>query len=258
MIHGTSKTPIESNGGVPINIQDQYSPTLILPLVQQLGVTITTSDTALDDYIIAVTSSVGMSVGNHFRIINSLADRYYYGTILSIDANNITVDTPVDHIYLSGSEVTWGNTNLAVNGSVTPVHFHLRTGTPSIPSAIDITRMIMVCETDGVGDLGHFGDLTKLTKGLVFRTENGNRYNIFNVKTNGELANLAYDLNTYAASNPQQGINGFAWRLTFGGQSKIGVVIRVLSDGQLGLIVQDDLTGLVSLKCIVEGHVVIN
>ena len=239
-----------------VNVQDQDTATIILPAAEQLGADSLDGDAAIESYDVTVVDSTGMTIGDHFRIINSAADRYYFGSILNIVGNVITLDTPVDFLYVSGSEVTWSNINMAVDGSVTPVHFHLRTGTPSIPSAVDITRIIMTCETNGVGDLAHFGDILALTRGLVMRKENGDLHNIFNVKTNADLASLAYDLNGYVASNPIQGINGFAWRLTFGGQSKIGVVLRVLQGGQLGFIVQDDLTDLVNLKVMFEGHVV--
>ena len=103
-----------------------------------------------------------------------------------------------------------------------------------------------------------FGDiLGGITRGIVFRSqENGTYRNIFNVKTNRDLVALAYDWSAFDASHPTQGINGFSWRLTFASQGKMGVAIRVSQAGQLGMLVQDDITSLVNLKCVVEGHVV--
>lgn len=65
-----------------------------------------------------------------------------------------------------------------------------------------------------------------------------------------------YDFTVYEASNPSQGIDGFCGRLTFGGQSKLGVVLRVGPDENLQLIVQDDLSYLVDFEIMLEGHVV--
>jgi hypothetical protein len=239
-----------------VSIQDQTSATLILPLVQQLGASNLTVDAVMNTYDITVNSTVGMVIGQHFRIINTMGDRYYAGTILNIVGNVITLDNLIDFEYKATSEVTFGNINLAVNGSITPVHFHLRTGTPSIPAPIDITRIIMVCQCDTKVDLNKFGDLPALERGILFREESEATRNIFNIKTNAGLAGIGYDWTPYAASNPAQAVDGFSWRLTFGSAGKIGVVIRVDSDGQLGMIVQDDLTDLVSLFCVVEGHVV--
>lgn len=241
---------------VDVNVQDQATDTVILPLAQTLGTTALAVLAVIEEYTIDVDSVAAMSVGDHIRIFDIDSDRYYAGTALSILGTVVTLDTPLDYAYPVDSEVTINNINMAVDGSVTPVHFHLRTGTPSIPSSIDITRMIMVCETSTAVDLNKFGDLPALTRGIVFRSSNGHIRNIFNVKANKGLVGLAYDWTPFEASNPSSGINGFSWRLTFGGQEKIGVVLRVLQDGQLGIIVQDDLTGLVSLTCVVEGHVV--
>ena len=240
-----------------VNIQDQTSAPLILPMVQELAVDTLDGDVAIDEYTMDVVSVTGFEVGQHVRIINSAADRYYWGKILDITDLTITVDTPFDFVYVSGSEVTVSNTNLAVDGSVTPVKFILRTGSPSIPSAVDITRMIIVCEATNAVDLNKFGDLGMLDNGIVLRKINGDYHNIWNVKSNRDLVGLSFDWTPYEATHPTQGINGFSWRLTFGGQSKIGVVLRIEQDGNLELIIQDDLSDLISLICIVEGHVVV-
>lgn len=251
---GTDADPLKPV--VDAYIQDQTTPTLILPLVRQLGATTLAVDSVIDDYTIQVVSNAGMSIGHHIRVVNSAADRYYFGAITNIAGAVITLDTPVDFTYLTGSEVTFGSTNMAVNGSITPVHFHLRTGSPSIPSSVDITRLIITCTCDSAVDLNKFGNLPALARGIVFRTQNSHQYNIFNAKTNKDLVGFCYDWTPYQASNPAQAVDGFSMRLTFGGPSKLGVVLRVVADGQLGMLIQDDLTGLVSLTCTVEGHVV--
>jgi len=240
-------------------MQDNDSNPLILPLVNELGAHYLISDGIIDSYEVELDSVAGISLGDHFRIINANADRFYSGTVLAIDGNIITLDDPLDFAFISGSEITYSSMNMAVDGSVTPVHFHLRTGNPSIPSSVDITRMIMVCECDNAVDLNKFGDITGgLTKGLLLRYTNRITRNIFNIKTNKDMANLGYDFDPYSSSNPALGINGFAWRLTFNGPEKMGVVLRITQHGQIGFIVKDDLSSLVSLVCYLEGHIVIN
>jgi len=252
IVYGSRKGQKEQD----VNIQDQTTDTLILPLVQLIGTTTLATVVVAEDTSILVVSNAGMTVGDHLRVISVGGDRYYAGTIVSIAGTTIGVDSPMDYPYEVTSEVTFGNINLAVDGSVTPVHFHLRTGSPSTPSAVDITRMLMVCQCASGVNLSLFGDLPALTKGMVFREQNGNLRNIWNIKDNAGLVGISYDWTPFTATNPQQGVDGFSWRLTFGGPNKIGVVLRVESDGQLGIIVQDDLSGLTSLFCILEGHVV--
>jgi len=253
---GTDVLNISANGGADVNLQDQTTSTIILPMVQQLGLTTLSVDAVINTYTVTVSDTTGFAVGQHFRIINSAADRYYFGTILSILGSVITLDTQMDFTYVAGSEVTISNINMAVDGSVTPVIFTLRTGSPSIPSSCDITQIHITCITTSAIDLNKFGNLTALSRGLAFRRVDGIKSNIFNVKSNRELAGLASCFNPYEATNPSQGVDGFTSCVGFGGQGRIGVVLRIDQYGHLEMIVQDDLTALTSLVIMLEGHVV--
>lgn len=253
---------LEDNGGVPVNIQDQTTRAVILPLVQQLGAT-TNSIAIVGDGLLrtlTVTDSTGMVAGQHIRVIDSVNDNYWSGGILNVAANIITVDTPFDDgvTYPISTQVTFSNADLGVDGSVTPVAFKLRTGSPSIPSLVDITRIILTCTTSTAVDLNKFGDLAALAVGLVFRLDIADAYTLGNAKTNKDLAGFSYDFTPWVASNPGQGIDGFTMRMTFAGQNKIGVALRVDSTENVELLVQDDLTGLVTFNAIVEGHLVTN
>lgn len=245
-----------TNPSLDVNIQDQTTATVILPLVQLLESTNLSIVTIINEHILTVDNSTNFGIGQHIRIINSEEDRFYAGFIIDINLNVITVDSPLDFNFSIGSEVTVSNPNMNVDGSVTPVIFTLRTGNLSIPSRVDITRIIIACESDSSVDLNKFCDLPALTNGIVFRKRNGIIDNIFNIKSNSDLANIAYDWTPYSASNPAQGVDGFISRLTFGGQNKIGVVLRIESDGNLVIWIQDDLTDLIRLSIVAEGHIV--
>jgi len=248
--------PLNKDGEnvVDVKIQDQTTPMIILPVVLENTRTTLAVEAVQNDNTITVVDSTGFVVGHHLRIVDPSSDRFYYGTILDININVITLDTPLDFEYVLGSQVVDAITNMAVDGSVTPVVFKHRLGVPSTPSDTDITRIIISCEADSPIDLNKFGDLPILTNGLVFRKTNLSNENIFNVKSNSDIANITYDFTVYAASNPAQGIDGFVTRLTFAGQNKLGVAIRIGQDDNLEVIVQDDLTGLVRLTMIAEGH----
>ena len=250
------KDIVDKYGHVQVAMQDQFTPMLILPMVQQLGLTTLALDTIINAYTMQVTSATGFVIGQHIRIINSLADRFYTGTILGIAGTIITVDNPFDFAYLAGSEVTISNINLAVDGSITPVIFTLRTGAPSIPSSVDITKLLIVCETDGEVDLNKFGDLGILDRGLLFRSINGDQHNIFNIKSNRDFAGISTKFTPFTATNPAQGINGFSWEFAFNGQHELGVTQRVDQFGNLEMLVQDDLLLIISLSVFLEGHVV--
>jgi len=247
---------LESNGALPVNVQDQTTSPVILPLVRIQGSTTLAATPAIGDLTVTVTDATGMVVGQHFRIIDVTNDRYYFGAITAVSINTVTLDTPIDFAYGAGAQVTFSDTNMAVDGSVTPVTFKLRTGNPSILSKVDITRLIVVCTTTSAVDLSKFGNLPPLANGIVFRRTDVTTNNIFNAKTNFDLAVMTYDWTVYSATNPSQGIDGFTCKMTFAGQHKMGVALRVPQTSNIEAVVQDNLTGLTELRFILEGHIV--
>lgn len=258
MIFNKRGLTLEGNGSVPTSEQDQTSPVLIIPMLQPLATTTITATLVFNSYTIEIADATGININDLFRVIDVGNNRFLQGSIINLIGTTVTIDTPIDFAYAAGSEFATGNPNMAVNGSVTPVVFKLRIGTVSVPGVADINRMIMVCETNTAVDLNKFGDLATLPRGINFRTSNGVVQNIFLVKSNRGLAGIAYDWTPYSASNPAQGIDGFSWRLTFNGQDKLGVALRVEADGNLEMWVQDDLTSLVSLTVVLEGHVLVD
>jgi hypothetical protein len=210
-------------------------------------------------YTITVTSTTGFIAGRYIILFDPASKNFSTYTQVGAPAGSvITLDTPLDFAYPSGTFADTAITNMNVDGSGTARVFGLRgTGAPpGVDISVDITRIIFRCLTATAVDLTTFGDLAKLTRGLVLRKRNSVVENIFNVKDNGEIAGIMYDFSVAAATNPQQGVDGFTGRLTFGGQSKIGVVIRLPIGDDLELLVQDDIDGLTVLEVIAEGHIV--
>ena len=75
---------------------------------------------------------------------------------------------------------------------------------------------------------------------------------IFCFKSNQEIKQFCYDV-AYSDKAPA-GSFGLVARISFGGQSKHGVVLRISDDDVIQWVVQDDLTELTSLKVSVQGH----
>jgi len=239
-----------------VNIQDQTSPILLVPFHNTAITNSLAVATAIDDMTLTVADGTNFVAEQYLTVYNEAGGRWYQGRILSVATNVITVDTPSDFAYQIGDSVSAGSTNLNVDGSVTPQHFTIRAPDPGIPIVGDITRIILIMETDLISEWNKFGDQTALTNGLVLRKTDGTYQNIFNAKSNSELAAVMYDLDFLDAA--RFGVYGVKGRLSFGGQNKIGVVIRLEAGEDLELIVQDDLTGLTRLTVIAEGHVVVD
>lgn len=245
--------PIESNGAIPINIQDQSSPLVIVYMNE-----VSANDTLalgfpIDSYNITLNDATGVLVGDYVGVFNSIVGRFYAGNVLAVNGNVVSMDTPSDFNFTAGDRFQCGSKEMNVDGSVTPRYFSLRAD-PELPFSVDVTRIIIHITDNVAMDDGKFGGIDSLDRGIVLRFKNNVYRNLFNVKNNGEFGELAFD-KVYDAKAPA-GLYGFTSRLTFGGQSKMGVVIRLEPDDDLQLIVQDDLTGLTSFRIMVEGHLV--
>jgi len=107
-------------------------------------------------------------------------------------------------------------------------------------------------------DLSKFGDIAGgITKGIILRKHSTTtRRNVFNAKTNAELKNIMYDFDIQSASGNQQ--DGCTGRLTFGGQEKLGAVIRLEANQDLQLVIQDDLSGIDNFEMLAEGSEVVD
>jgi hypothetical protein len=247
----------ETSSSQDVNIQDQHTGVIIASLSNEIASsTLATSPTAIDDLSFDVADATGFLTGHYLSIFNIDANRFYLATILGISTNTLTVDTPLDFAFPVGSFITAGEINLNVNGESTPVIYGLRNTEEAIGSAFDITTLIFTCLTDTAVDLSKFGDITGgLDNGLVLRKKDGEYANTFNVKSNGDISNIM-DFDPQSATNPAQGQDGFIGTMTFAGQNKMGVTIRLEPGEDIQLIVQDDLTSLTSFSVIAEGHIV--
>jgi hypothetical protein len=254
-----------TRGALDIQMQDQFTPTVIVKFNQITDSTTIASPVAIDDTQVTLTSTTGVSVGSYLIFFNPDQGRYMFATVTSVlGSPTFDIDTPFDFAFPAGTYVDVTKTNLAVNGSVTPQVFGLRGvgAPPGVDITVDITRLIFSCTTSSPVDLSKFANFAKLTNGLVCRMRNGTYENIFNVKDNRDVAGIMFDWTPYAATNPSQGVDGFISRLTFAGQNKIGVTKRLPVGDDLEIIVQDDLLTaqggetITAFEIIAEGHIV--
>ncbi len=249
------------DGGVDVNIQDQTTPVVIAKFSQRTNDTTLSVTTAIDADTITLTSATGAVAGAYISLFNANANRFSLFTQVGAAAGNvITLDSPMDFAYEAGTFIDIGTTNMAVDGSSTTQVFGLRGGgtPPGVELDFDVTRLIITCLTTTTPTLDQFGNITKLTNGLVCRRRDGTYQNIFNVKDNIEIAGILYDFQLLSAVG--QGQDGFWARITFAGTSKIGVSVRLGVGEDLEMLVQDALdTGtpnITSLEIVAEGHIV--
>ncbi len=260
---GLRAVTLEPNSSLPVTLQDQTTPTVITNMSVLEQSTTTTAAVAVLDTVVSVTSATGIATGKMFAIFNPSAVRFMTAFVISVNVLDVTIDRPFDFAFPSGSFVDISESDLsATAGSLAvPIVAGVRNNAgspppPGIKLSMDVTRIMFHCIADNTCTLTTFGHIAALTNGIVLRKRDGASYNIFNCKSNGELKEIMYDLDIMAVGTVGQGEDGFFGRLTFGGQSKMGVTVRLAIDEDLELFIQDDLTALLHFSITVEGSIV--
>ena len=249
----------KSKNVTDVAIQDQVTRPIIVKFNEVSNSTTLSAPAVKGAYTIDVTTTTGFVDGKYIILFHPGSENFsVYTQIGAVATNTVTLDTPIDFAYPSGTFVDAAITDMSVDGSGVVRVFGLRGvgAPPGVDIKVDITRIIFSCIASSAVDLSLFANITALTRGLVLRKRNDTTENIFNVKSNGEIAGVMYDLTILAALNPVQGIDGFTGRLTFAGQNKIGVAIRLPIGEDLEILVQDNLTGITKLEITAEGHIV--
>lgn len=253
------ETSARGNTGLGVFIQDQTTGVLSVPFLQDRVSLELSTATVIGEYDIEVVTGGGAAVGEILELARSSNGIFMQARILAIATGAtdiITLDAQVNVIYATTDVIQTSSDNLLVDGSTTPQVFSIL---PLPGQAGDMVRLITLIEGTTDMDYSSFGSDTALIRGCILRINNGDDTfrNLFNFKSNGDFALQGFDT---VFQTPKQGnsIRGFSSRITWGGQSKHGVVIRV--DGNLGerleIVVQDDLTAGANnnFKLLAEGH----
>jgi hypothetical protein len=254
-----------TRGHQEVEIASQITPPIVAHFSTQVGIETTlTSNVTVNDRVINLTSVTGLAVDHHIVLGDATNTRFFVGQVLAINTLAVTVDAPASFAFTTANtKVNFTSVDMRVDGSTTPVVFSLRTGesvaTPMTELIVDVTRVLMTCTCDSAVSLDKFGNLTALTNGCVLRIKlaDGSYHNIFTAKTNADLRKFAFDWDPSLKTNPAQNIDGFAWRLTFGGEEKMGTVVRATPEVDLEWVVQDNLASgspdLTTLESVGEG-----
>jgi hypothetical protein len=250
-----------------VTLQDQVTRPIIAKFNRVLSSTTLAVGAIKGDTSITLTSTTSVAVGRYLILFNPTTAKYGFWEVTSVlGSPTFQLDSQLDSDFPAGTfvDVTETDLSTAVGSLGSPITFGLRgTGAPpGVDVTVDITRIIFTATATSSVDLTKFINLARLSNGLLLRRRNSVTENVFNVKDNKEIASLMYDVEITAATNPNQGIDGLIGRLTFAGQSKIGVAIRLPIGDDLELLVQDDLNtlqggeGIIKFEITAEGHIV--
>jgi hypothetical protein len=238
------------DGNLPVVVHDQIATALDLNFSRSLGATTLDAIANIGDTSITLADATGFSDLDTIAIL-SVTEGGYFGAQVGVSVGNvITLDTPIDIAKSVGSLVLRLTKNLNVVGSLgAPIIYAIG----PVVTPIDITRITGYIQDEDAMDDALFGGIAKLTNGIVLRLNNGVIKNIFNAKTNSDLALLACGVFTYTDKAPA-GKFGARFCITFAGQENHGVSLRLNSGDILQLLVQDPLDGLEIFNLMAQGH----
>lgn len=252
-----------SSNGLDTNLQDQTTRPLFLPFTNATGTVSTIETTTVrGTNTIEVADTAGFTIGLTLGVFSGVGI-FYFGRITDILVAGapgiIQVALPFDDFYPAGAPVIEVDNQMAgtVATPAAPRIFEVR---GFVGGAIDVTRLILTMITEDPIDYDGFGDGAPLEFGMFLRTVNGTWMNHFNIQDNWDLARVSYDVSVFEQAKVQD-VNGLTMRLTFAGQGKVGVAVRLTGGNErLELGFQDDLTAggrqILDLGVMAEGHIV--
>jgi hypothetical protein len=251
------ETSQEGTTALGVFIQDQTTPDIDLSFHRNLQDVTLASSTVLDTHTITFEPGHGFTfpVTPAESVCLLEGENFSQFNVLGVAGDVITIDSPMDHVFTSAATAIRHTFDMRFNGTpASPGVYRIK---PIPGQKWDITRVILVIESNSAMDFSKFGSLGALTNGCVIRKKNGDRQNHFNFKTNGDFINRSFD-HAFQTKSGGGGF-GFTSRHTWAGQGKQGIVIRL--DGDLGeelqTLVQDPLAaGLTSIFMIAQGHLV--
>lgn len=240
----------EPDGAIRAQIQNNQAELVGLKICLFLGNIALASNTTIDTWQVTLVAGHGVVVGNTICFREN--GRHYQAVALVVATNLVTLDTPLDYAFTTAATGFRSTEQMNVNGSVTRQIFKVA---PQAGSKWDILGCEFIITDNAAMDAGTFGGIPALTRGIVVRKKDIVYKNIFNAKTNGDLSfrcdSLEYDDRASGA-----GVYGVRAYRTFNIRNEIAIRL----DGDLGdefqVIIQDDLTGLISFRSGVWGHVV--
>ena len=247
-------------GALAINVQDQHTSPILLPLHNDLQADLEFDGLpGVDDWTITLVAGHGYTgaAGEQIEILEGPIIQY--ADVVGYAANVLTLSEKIYYPFTAAAAITRVSDEMAVDGSGTRQEFHAH---PPVGAKYDITgiRVSMICTTEP--DDSKFGDVAELTRGLylAIRLAEGASFPLGTFRNNGDLARVAGTVEY----EDKAGGGYHSVRATGAIRRDWGVAIRIRGDvasqayphDEIHGIVQDDVDSLLSLRVVAYGHVV--
>lgn len=251
--------PDNGVGALAINVQDQHSPPFNARLYAILATTALSVDAAPGDWSITLTPGHGFVAAGEQVLIRQ-GDQYQYAEVVAVAVNVISLDTQVDYVYTTGAATVYRvSYELKVDGSIARQVFATF---PPPGLEYDVYGVRANIVSSGSPDDVLFGDIARLLRGVnvhILLAE-GLPFSLGTFHTNGEFFLGAGTLD-YTTKG---GGGNFTTRIDAKIREDWGIAIRLrgtvagalYTRDEMRVVVQDNLTGLVSFRMEFYGHVV--
>lgn len=265
------ETTARGGRGLAVFVQDQTTEMLDLLFLEEKVTDLTlATDTVIDTRTITLATGHGLTNANsigHILELARVADgTFYQGEILDVTGDVVELSPPMSSIYtVATTIVVTGNPNMvqdsatgvAIDGSITPVIFSIK---PLPGQSGDITRVTLATTSPNSSDLSTFGGGGELSIGMTLRVKrsDGTFKNLYTYRNNFDLVMHGFDSGVFAPKGGNA-LHGFASRVTFAGQDKHGVTVRLdgTFDEELQIVISELMdntaSGNISVKFIAEG-----
>jgi hypothetical protein len=255
---------VESNGGLAVNVQDQTTQTIDTLMLQADGApaiwnpnaTMTAGGTS---FVVGSATSLAPNDEVFIAEAGSINEASYH-VCASVDVaatDTVHVKVPIPNAYTTSANIFKVTADMAGSSTGTRTSPDMWITANNGTVSYDITRIILQMVTSGSPELTQFGNLTALTNGCVLRHYDdsvSHYHNIAYWRANEDIMYSMYDVSLITGLGA--GDYGLTGRMTFGGPSKHGVVIRMNPGDELQFLIQDDISGLTHFYIMVQGHLV--
>lgn len=243
--------PTESNGAVPVNIQDQHSEPVCLYLHDHSIEPTLTSDIAVDDVVFDIDDNTGLV--NGYAITLHEGANFYQGIVISSTATTVTVSTPSDRIFTAaGTAIHSGSWNAAVDGSGTPQVFSIH---PPPGADFDIYTITISALSETEMDATTFlGIADGITNGTLLRVVDGDIKNLGLFVNNLGFEEFGYSL--YFPPVNKKSEYGMIARKNMSEVNGVSIRLEGATEDSIELTIRDDLDSESLFAVIMKGHVV--
>ena len=243
-------SPLESNGAVPVNIQDQHTEGVCLYLYRTDATPTLTSSIAIDDTVFDIDDNANISDGDAITLFEGI--KFYQSLVVSSTATTVTVATPCDKIYTVAASIEVGPWNMAVDGSTVSQTFHIHP-----PPGVDFD--IYTITISGLDDLGmdsttFLGIVDGITNGVVIRAVNGTIKNMGLFVNNLGLEEFGYSMRFPPINKKSE--YGMVARKNIRESNGISIRLRGADEDTIEVIIRDALQSQSLMAVIMNGHVV--